>query len=98
MPENHGGILIVDDEAPVLDVLSEYVATPFDFRYLDRAVSAGLVQAAGAASGRSAGAAHRLTELELALAAAAELGDPPLGERSGIEAAVGAARKTLRAG
>lgn len=80
MPENHGRILIVDDEVPVLGD----VAKPLDFRYLDRTVSSGLVQAGGAASAPRP--------------AAAPANDPWKRELSGIEVAVGAASKTPRAG
>jgi DNA-binding response OmpR family regulator len=134
----------------------DYVAKPFDFRYLDRAVAAGLVRAGGVApspppapapasasapaddpwkrlavavfrgvramtpsahdstgarlelavldatrEARNIGglaAAQRLVELELLLAIAAEMGDLPTAVRSTIEAAVGAARKTLKLG
>jgi len=128
----------------------DYVAKPFDFRYLDRAVAAGLVQGAGrppaappapepavdpwtallvavfraartipgsasgsiaarlesaalgaardAAAHRAAAAAEHLTELDLLLRVAVELGDLTAGARAGIDEAAGAARRALRAG
>jgi len=128
----------------------DYVAKPFDFRYLDRAVAAGLVQGAGrppaappapepavdpwtallvavfraartipgsasgsiaarlesaalgaardAAAHRTAAAAEHLTELDLLLRVAVELGDLTAGARAGIDEAAGAARRALRAG
>jgi DNA-binding response OmpR family regulator len=131
----------------------DYVSKPFDFRYLDRAVAAGLVQAgpsrlaeavAGGGSGgtedpwrrlafsvfraaramspagrlstgerleaavlaawretvagRSAAAGPHLSELELLLSIAAELGDLPLAARSSVETALTAVRKELAQG
>jgi DNA-binding response OmpR family regulator len=124
----------------------DYVAKPFDFGYLDRAVAASLARGEGeeawdkaadaaatslrdlalsvfrvarameraahrstgkrmetsalaaareAAAGRTAEAAEHLSELELLLAIAAELGDVPASERASLESSLDTARRAL---
>src|SRR5215467_15337248 len=122
----------------------DYVAKPFDFDYLDRAVAAGLARvgeqagrsdakaddlwktlaraafgaarampaasrastgerletaalaaARNAAAGRGAAADEYLTEMQLLLDIAAELGDIPAADRALVESALEAARRSL---
>ncbi len=102
-----GRILIVDDEEVILDILSEYfagqgyVAKPFDFGYLDRAVTAGLLQAGPMRSQAPPGSANQ-TWRTLALAVFRAARTMPSGGRAStgerLETAVLAAVREAAAG
>lgn len=71
----------------------DYVAKPFDYDYLDRTVSA----AREVAARRASAATQHLEEIELLLSIAADLGDLPGTDRTLVETALEAARRTLPA-